>query len=182
MARIWPRCRYGSCAKQTDHLYRHLKHFLRLLTRRVFEWKNGTIYSLPYLSDISNNMCFLNPHIEISMIKSSTCFKRSDGKPLSAYFDKFQAQQSADYIQSTLQKTFIPYPCHVCGMWHLSPKRNHTPSETCSHCIDGRGQLKQLYESMEDASRRAEIQYERYGTKLSVYECPHNNGWHLTKG
>ena len=41
---------------------------------------------------------------------------------------------------------------------------------------------KDLYESEADAGKRAAILKKEEGISLTVYKCPYEDGWHLTKG
>jgi hypothetical protein len=112
--------------------------------------------------------------------KSEICFKK-DGEPLSTYLSKHEAIEGADHVRMNYGNHLLPYECSRCGYWHLSPKERHTPSKICIYCLDSKGMSKELYETREDAERRAEIIANEQEIKLKVYKCPHQNGWHLTK-
>jgi len=112
--------------------------------------------------------------------KSATCFKK-DGEPLSTYYTEYDAEEGAAYVLSQHRHDLSPYECSECGYWHLSPKKRQTPSKECIHCTDSNGKHKELYETEDAASRRAEIIFEEQKIKLKVYPCPHQKGWHLTK-
>ena len=114
-------------------------------------------------------------------VKSTTCFNRN-GKPLTEYYTESDALDGADYANKIHRKNLTPYRCEKCGMWHLSPKNRQTPSRKCSTCKDRNGNFKDLYFSEEAAKNRADILYKEQGVTLTVYPCPHNDGWHLTKG
>lgn len=114
-------------------------------------------------------------------VKSETCFGKATGKPLSEYFSENEAQDAAMYVNEAHDCDMVPYNCKKCGMWHLSPRDRHTPSEKCSNCTDGDGKPKRIYRTREDAERRAEILKRERSVQLRVYECPYNNGYHLTK-
>lgn len=116
------------------------------------------------------------------VLKSEVCFSKKTGKALSSYKDKEEAERSAKYIKMTYDSQLSPYECNICDKWHLSPKSRHTPSRQCYSCTDRKGKKKELYESEKDAQRRADILHEEQGVYLQTYECPHEHGWHLTKG
>jgi len=114
---------------------------------------------------------------EIAMVtKSSTC-KGKNGA-LSTYSSEYEAECGADQAR-VYGKIFSPYQCIKCGFWHLSPKERQTPSRECT-CTDSRGRHKQLYETKEAAEIRAQIIENERGEKLNIYECPRQDGWHLT--
>jgi hypothetical protein len=115
-------------------------------------------------------------------IKSNSCFSKRTGEPLTEYYSEGDAWEGAEYANNQYGNNLIPYQCKKCEFWHLSPKDRQTPSQKCFDCTDGSGKCKRLYYSEEDAERRADILYEEEGVNLEVYECPHNDGWHLTKG
>lgn len=113
--------------------------------------------------------------------KSKTCFSKKTGKPLTEYMSRYEADEGADYANKTYGNSLSSYQCNVCGGWHLSPKVRQTPSIKCPECTDSNGYSKALYLTYESALNRASILYEERGVMLSVYECPHYEGWHLTK-
>ena len=51
----------------------------------------------------------------------------------------------------------------------------------CGRCIDGAGELKNLYSTKESALAAAARRFEATALRLEAYKCPHQNGWHLTK-
>jgi len=106
--------------------------------------------------------------------KSATCFSRT-GEPLTEYDSKYEAQEGADYANIEYGNNLIPYKCHKCGLWHLSPEARQTPSIQCGICG------KSLYKTKKDAEKRAAILRKELGARLRVYRCPCNDGWHLTK-
>jgi predicted Zn-ribbon and HTH transcriptional regulator len=114
------------------------------------------------------------------MAKSEKCFKK-DGEPLSEYYSEDEAREGALYVEQNYELHLIPYQCDKCGYWHLSPKERQTPSTKCEFCTDSNGEKKELYESEETARTRAEIIEKEREIELTVYPCPHQNGWHLTK-
>ncbi len=113
--------------------------------------------------------------------KSDTCFNKLNGRPLSEYYSKTEALESADYAKRKFGQNLVPYKCNNCGFWHLSPKNRQTPSKTCPYCTDRNGNYKELYQTKTDAEKRAKILFQENHVKLSVYKCPYSNGWHLTK-
>jgi hypothetical protein len=104
------------------------------------------------------------------------------GKPLVAYETKYEAQNGATHAKITYGSEMAPYKCRKCTAWHLSPKERETPSEACHYCRDSHGDSKALYCSEAAAKQRANILGKEKGIHLRVYECPHQQGWHLTKG
>ena len=109
------------------------------------------------------------------------CLSKVTGKPLKSFRSELEAEQGAKYVWERYRNEVVPYRCTDCGYWHLSPKKNHTPSRKCT-CLGASGRPKALYRSREDAINRAEIIRQQTGRSLRVYECPHYSGWHLTKG
>ena len=114
-------------------------------------------------------------------LKSTTCFSKKTGKPLTEFFSEQEAEEGAAYANKTYGKNLAPYQCNNCNRWHLSPKDRQTPSIKCPECIDSNGYFKDLYESFGSAMKRASILYEERGISLKVYKCPSYDGWHLTK-
>ena len=114
-------------------------------------------------------------------LKSTTCFNTRNGKPLSEYSSEVEAEGAAIYANSQYRKNLAPYRCDRCGQWHLSPQNRQTPSTSCNLCTDAFGHSKALYPTQETAKQRAKIIRKEKGVQLSVYQCPYNNGWHLTK-
>lgn len=114
------------------------------------------------------------------MRKSKSCIGKVSGKPLTEYDSESEAMKGADYEKSKYGNSLIPYLCNNCDMWHLALKNRQTPSYECDYCTDSEGEPKRLYQSYEDAERRAEIIYEERGIELDIYECEHDDGWHLT--
>ncbi len=114
--------------------------------------------------------------------KSETCIGRVSGEPLSVYHSKEEAQNNADYANSTYENSkLVPYKCKKCRKWHLAPQSRQTPSSKCSYCTGADGKPKDLYKTYADAKRRADIIRSERGLHLEVYECEHTGGWHLTK-
>jgi len=114
-------------------------------------------------------------------MKSNTCFKKN-GEPLSVYLSKIEAERSAAHEKiRNRELELVPYLCHKCGEYHLSPKDKQTPCKLCSDCIDSNGNPKELYETLEAARRRAIIIRNTRGIKLSIYHCHYQQGYHLTK-
>lgn len=54
-----------------------------------------------------------------TIMKSTTCFSRATGAPLSVYNTEAEAQQSADY-QLRNGRRLYAYHCERCGLWHLA--------------------------------------------------------------
>jgi len=114
-------------------------------------------------------------------MKSNSCFGKISGKPLTEYQTKNEAKKAVEYLKSRNVRDLIPYKCDRCGYWHLSPKNRQTPSKKCPFCTDTQGKAKDSYLSQKQATLRANILLRENGKNLSVYRCPHGNGWHLTK-
>jgi hypothetical protein len=51
----------------------------------------------------------------------------------------------------------------------------------CEYCKDKDGKKKNVYETFQAAFDTAKYIEEKRDIYLSVYPCPHGNGWHLTK-
>lgn len=51
----------------------------------------------------------------------------------------------------------------------------------CKHCRGKDGKQKDIYVTLQSALDTMEFVKENRGIYLNVYECPHGNGWHLTK-
>ncbi len=111
-----------------------------------------------------------------------TCIGKASGTPLKKYYSESEAHEAVLYVKYNHGKEMSQYLCDKCGLWHLSPVSRATPSHKCSHCTGGNGRLKDTYHSKQDALVRSEIINEERNTRLSVYPCPFNEGWHLTKG
>ena len=114
--------------------------------------------------------------------KSTTCYGTASRTPLTEYDSRAAAQEGASHARRVYGRELEPYACSRCRWWHLSPKGRRTPSVVCDMCSGADGGPKHAYASYEDAARRAEIIREEKGLWLTVYECPHGRGWHLTKG
>jgi len=113
--------------------------------------------------------------------KSKMCMSTRTGEPLTKYDSKNEARTGANYVNSTYGNNLVPYQCDKCNYWHLAPANRQTPSKKCQYCTDSNGRQKDLYETKKGAELRAEILYEEKGMRLTVYKCPTNKGWHLTK-
>ena len=127
-------------------------------------------------------LCGRYAFMELAMSRKSTmCMSKRTSEPLTEYDSKNEARAGADYANSTYGNNLVPYQCDKCNYWHLAPADRQTPSRKCHSCTDSYGRRKDLYETKEGAELRAEILYEEKGMRLTVYECPNNRGWHLTK-
>ena len=118
----------------------------------------------------------------MSMSTKSTTCNGSNGQPLTEYPSEATALEAAKYASKQYRSDLVPYRCSRCDYWHLSPRSRNTPSDGCSFCTSSNGEPKASYRSKRDAVRRAQIIREEKGLKLKVYACPHNRGWHLTRG
>ena len=113
--------------------------------------------------------------------KSTTC-TGNNGKPLTEYTTQVEAKEGAIYEKETHRVDLAPYRCPKCKKWHLSPKDRQIASRTCVSCRDSFGKSKELYETEAAARKKAQILKRDHGVTLKVYRCPHNKGYHLTKG
>ena len=62
------------------------------------------------------------------------------------------------------------------------PTLNTQISEQNCSCEDIHGNHKNLYPSQKDAQQEIKYLLETKSLKLYIYPCPHEKGWHLTKG
>ena len=109
------------------------------------------------------------------------CTSPKTGRARKSYSSEASAIEAAKYMPSSYGEQ-VPVQCDSCGEWHLTPASRNTPSKTCDYCTDGDGNSKQLYFSRESAIKRVKIIANEHGLHLTVYRCPRENGWHLTKG
>lgn len=109
------------------------------------------------------------------------CISPKTGRARKSYSSEACAIEAARYMPDSYGEQ-VPVQCDSCGEWHLTPASRNTPGKTCEYCTDGDGNSKQLYFSREGAMKRAKIIANERGLHLEVYRCPHENGWHLTKG
>jgi hypothetical protein len=65
---------------------------------------------------------------------------------------------------------------------HISQIAVALPPRKCKRCRGQDGNEKDVYETAGAATDAAEFIEKDRGLRLKVYECPHGNGWHLTKG
>jgi hypothetical protein len=109
------------------------------------------------------------------------CIGKASGTPLKRYYSESEAHEGVLYVKYNHGKEMTQYLCDKCGLWHLSPISRATPSHTCEYCTGRNGKAKESYRTKLDAQLRAEhIENERK-CRLHVYQCPHGDGWHLTK-
>ncbi|PMF83547.1 hypothetical protein BCT86_09980 [Vibrio breoganii] len=114
-------------------------------------------------------------------MKSNTCLGKATGKTLTIYNTEFDAVLAAEYVKGTYGNDLVPYKCHKCAFWHLSPKSRVTPSKKCNKCTSSDGVYKNSYRTKSEAILRAKIIYEERGVELNTYKCKYGEGWHLTK-
>ena len=114
-------------------------------------------------------------------MKSETCLGKVSGKPLNSYSTEFEAFSAAEYSMNVYDNELVPYKCHRCDYWHLSPKCRVTPSQKCSTCTSALGEYKNSYSTIKQARLRACVISDERGIELDVYKCRYGNGWHLTK-
>ena len=114
--------------------------------------------------------------------KSTTCYGKKSGQPLTEYESLSEATEGADHANRVHgSRWLMPYQCSNCGYYHLSPRERHTPSMLCV-CVGATGEPKQLFYEQSAALRRAEILRAEKGLRVSVYACEHGLGYHLTRG
>jgi len=114
-------------------------------------------------------------------IDSTTCFSKKTGKPRKEFYSNADALRAAEHAENEYGNKLISYRCKKCDYWHLSPLERQTPCKKCWDCIDANGEYKMLYNTYKDAKKRADILMKEQEVKLSVYQCPYREGWHLTK-
>ena len=114
--------------------------------------------------------------------KSTTCFGKVSGQPLTVYRSRGEADNGADYVSRTYDRPMVAYACDRCSLWHIAPSDRQTASVQSGCCTGRNGQPKAAYDSEAAALRRAEILQVEQGVDLTAYACPHGGGWHLTKG
>lgn len=107
-------------------------------------------------------------------MSSNTVCLTSQGKSRRSYASREWAEESARYTLNTYGKRTVPYHCERCRAWHLCPASRYTPGHHCDSCS------KQAYVSERAAELRALILEREQGAILRVYECPEDQGWHLT--
>jgi hypothetical protein len=114
-------------------------------------------------------------------MKSETCFSKKSGQALTEYHCEEEAICAAEYSKDYYGNDLVPYQCHKCSFWHLSPRARQTPSHKCMHCTGGDGISKDTYMTKKDAIKRSDILYDEQGINLKMYRCKYSDGWHLTK-
>lgn len=113
--------------------------------------------------------------------KSTTCFGRATGLPLTEYASQADAHEGAVHANARSGSEWLsPYLCSACGCWHLAPRHGRPSSMPCA-CTDSHGRSKALWTTWRDAQRTADILRSETGAQLAVYECELGLGWHLTK-
>lgn len=115
-------------------------------------------------------------------MKSDTCFGKVSREPLTEYYFEHDALEAAEYSKEQFGHELVPYSCIKCDKWHLSPKSRQTPTKTCEFCTAADGSYKDSYKTKADAKVRSKIIRDERGISLKIYQCRHENGWHLTKG
>ena len=114
-------------------------------------------------------------------MKSKSCSSGRSNKALTEYKTEDEAFGAAEVIKKRNNTRLYPYNCEKCGKWHLTPKSRITPSTPCTHCKDSKGKAKESYKTKQGALKRGKILLKEQGVNLSIYDCPHGEGWHLTK-
>ena len=117
------------------------------------------------------------------MKKSSTCYGKSTGKPLTEYGSFAEAVEGVKYSATRYSNRLIPYQCRTCSHWHLSPQASRSttvPRDYCD-CVRSDGSPRAAYRTESDASRRAQCLREATSAALKVYPCTNSTLWHLTR-
>jgi DNA-directed RNA polymerase subunit RPC12/RpoP len=127
-----------------------------------------------------------NPHqgkkyekLKLWRKNSGNCLNPNNNKPRKSYIS--EAHALGDAVREFNSDAQSAYKCDYCGGWHLISSSRNTPSINCEYCTDEKGENKKLYTTKEAAQKRADLIYKERDIFLNVYECPHSNGWHLTK-
>lgn len=108
-----------------------------------------------------------------------TCRNLRTGKRLFSFRTKAIAKK-AEKAAKKRGHRLIAYQCHNCENWHLAPRKHHR-IDCIAGCVDRKGVPKKEYLSKADAELTASLIVNQQGTKLWVYECPHQEGvWHIT--
>ena len=63
----------------------------------------------------------------------------------------------------------------------IKAKGISSTSHTNCTCLDAKGNSKNLYADEAEAKRMSKLLSKEQNIVLSVYVCPSNDGWHLTK-
>jgi hypothetical protein len=121
--------------------------------------------------------------------KSSSCYGKATGRPLTEYDSCQEAEDGASYIQQKFGNAMVPYHCPQCTMWHLAPPsspRNHTsfstPAIRESNSCYGKvsGKILKEYETERQAKEGAKYVLEKYGNEMLPYNCQDCRRWHLS--
>jgi len=104
------------------------------------------------------------------MVKKSKTCRNAKHEFKSEYDSREEAQRSADYVMKKFGGFAEPVKCWNCRKWHLG-----IDSCECSYCTPRYGLgTKTLFTSYAAAKFMAS-KFDQ-----SVYECPHDFGYHLT--
>lgn len=114
-------------------------------------------------------------------MKSSTCFSRRNGEPLTVFMSEQEAMDSVRYEKMVRGADLYPYKCEKCGCYHLAPTdgKINVQRNACS-CLDSHGDGKALYLTREDAEKQRKKSEQEQHISLNIYECPEGGGFHLT--
>ena len=112
--------------------------------------------------------------------KSESCFDPVSGEPLRE-FDRRAEAKRAVKLDPREWRNMEAYRCPKCDRWHLRAVQDSDPiptDTTCLMCCGRDGRPKVSYPSFDAAREAADAMT---GVELTVYECPHGRGWHLTR-
>lgn len=113
---------------------------------------------------------------------SKTC-KNKRGKFKKEYYSFEEAKNAAELVSKSKcnDRTFEAYECSECFKYHIRPERKFPKPFKCGHCTSSDGEKKNLYTSKENAEFALKERESSSGKKLYIYECPHQDGYHISK-
>jgi len=110
---------------------------------------------------------------------SESCVDRGGGR-LREFDRRADAIRAAKFDPLSVSAV-EPYECPKCDHWHLRPVEATGPiptDGTCLQCSGRDGRPKIAHPTYESALEQA---LSTTGAQLTVYQCPHGRGWHLTR-
>lgn len=114
--------------------------------------------------------------------KSTTCFSKKTGSPLTMYWSETEAGLAAESLNMRENTDFVHYQCRTCQYWHLAPSQTQDRSWLSSTCTDRNGEAKRSYPTEQYADRRARQINASRDVRVFSYRCADCSHWHLTKG
>lgn len=125
--------------------------------------------------------------------RSSTCFGKATGRPLTDYDTFEQAEDGAAYVLQKFGTEMLSYMCSQCSMWHLAPPSSTartqtqaspylpTTSRESRNCYGKvSGKVLKEYDTERDAKDGASYVLEKYGNQMVPYKCQDCRKWHLS--